>query len=233
MALRVELQAVGLQPDLVGRPPGRRPAAQVRRYTDRQTSSPSGATGASAVSSTCLHPAEHAARPERQRCGVRRVKVGVKTEHERILVEQLVEDISSDQRFQVDHLAGGEQILLLEDEPGVGDDEVGADDSALPHQLRENQDSDRRAPDAAAARNDEQVEVAGPFEIQVRDAARQRHHPHVGECADELQEEPMSAEERAAARLATPSLLDEIGAALGEKNPSRNSIASCSGALPL
>ena len=116
-------------------------------------------------------------------------------------------------------LVRGEQILLLELEVGVGDHEIRARHVTPAEQLGEQQDRDRHAPDVRPAGDDEEIEIAGAFQVHVRDAARQRHHPRVGNRAEDGQQTPVALEERAAQRLAPPALGDQAGASGGKEEP--------------
>ena len=69
-----------------------------------------------------------------------------------------------------------EQVLLFERERRIGEHEIGAGRFPPPHELRDQHDGDGDAPDVLSLRDDEEIEIAVALEIQVRDAARQRHH---------------------------------------------------------
>ena len=128
MAARMELETVSLKAYLFGRLPQRRPPAQVRPIGAAADQLHQRSNRCEHGLEESLHPGKQPAGPERQRCGVGGVEVRVKTEQESVLIEQLPKHVAASQRFEVDDLAGGEQILLLEHEARIGDDEIGAHD---------------------------------------------------------------------------------------------------------
>ena len=67
------------------------------------------------------------------------------------------------------------------------------------------------------ARDDEQVEVASVFEIQVGDAPRQGDHPCKRQRADPLQRPPVPFEKRPAARFAAAHVRRSGGSPLREE----------------
>ena len=100
----------------------------------------------------------------------------------------------------------------------VRDDEVGAEGPAPAEQLGEQHDGDGDAPDVAPSRHDEQVEIAGAIEVEVRDAARERDEAHEGQRATiSASSVPVSAQEGPAARFAPAPLGHERVASLREE----------------
>ena len=203
VAPRVELQVVGLQPDLSGE---RHDADRRRRchaYSRRQRrlDAAAPAAAASASSERLESAASHAARGRRRArsaaVGARR-GVRIEARHERVGGDEMRR--ASPRRRAA---SGGctwfavKRSCWLEREVRVGEDEVRADDAAPAQQLRQQQHRDRDGPDAAAARDDEQIEIAVGLEIQVGDAARQRDQPRERQRADQRAAAACWCEERA------------------------------------
>jgi hypothetical protein len=138
------------------------------------------------------------------------MEVRVVRPHEAVRGEQGPIRVVAVQRPQVDHLARGEQILLPEPERRVGDDVVCAQRLASPQQLREQDDDDGGAPHVTPAGDDEDVDIAAGFEIEMRDAAGQREHAHVRQSRDEAEQQSVLGEERAAARFAFAPDVDQV-----------------------
>src|SRR5262245_28669733 len=107
--------------------------------------------------------------PERRRVG--RLEVGIVLPDKRVRRYEFLERTESDERLQVNRLVRREEILLLELQMRIGNHEVRARHVAPSDQLRDQQHGDGDAPDVAAARDDEKVEIAGLAEIQMSDAA--------------------------------------------------------------
>src|SRR5262249_12813277 len=119
VALRVELEAIALEPHLSGRTPGGRAPAQVPAVRV-------------AAQRFCGHR-RHAERPfdgglqgsespdvgEADRTHVCGAEIRIERGDEWIRVEELLEEARPEERFQMDHLVRREQILLFERETRI------------------------------------------------------------------------------------------------------------------
>ena len=125
--------------------------------------------------------------------------------------------------FQMDDLIRREQVPLLPS-PSLAANQPRRNSRTRCDCCRSNFARGPRPPvtvHAAAARHDEQIEIAVRLQVAVRDAARQRDQARERQRADQAQQACVALEERAAARFAPAPLGDLIVAFAGKKKPSR------------
>src|SRR5437762_2318672 len=127
MTLRVQLETVRSQTDLLGRSPQRGSSSQMPPV--RGAAQPLRDRGGRREQrlDRGLHALDYGGPAAGERPGTAVVKVRVKAVYEAILREQRLVHLATDDRFEMDDLTGREQILLVEREARVGDGVVRAD----------------------------------------------------------------------------------------------------------